>query len=181
MLILKFLAKLVRILRSGVSPNQIAGGFILGMIIGLTPIWNLHNLLIIFLIILLRVNIAAAIFSFLLFSGVAYLADPVFHDLGYYVLTQIPALQDLWITMYNTPILAFSNFNNTVVMGSLVASIVLLIPMFFLMKAAIISYRTNVEDRMNQWKIVKSLKGTTAYSIYERVRNGYRKFRSLGE
>lgn len=181
MLILKFLAKLVKILRSGISPNQIAGGFILGMIIGLTPIMSLHNMIIFVLIILLRVNIASAIFGFALFSGIAYLLDPYFHNIGYYVLTQVPSLESLWTDLYNTPILALSNFNNTVVMGSLLVSIVLLIPVFFLMKVSIIQYRKNIEDRMNQWKIVKAFKGTTVYSIYERVRNGYRKFRSLGD
>ena len=64
---LQFIAKLIKILRSGATPAQIAGGFILGMIIGLTPRWSVHNLLIVLIIILINVNISMAIFSFLLF------------------------------------------------------------------------------------------------------------------
>ena len=79
---LELLAKLFKVLRSGESPNQIAAGFILGMIPGLTPIWNFHNLIVLILLIILRVNFAAAIFSFILFSAFAYIFDPLFHNLG---------------------------------------------------------------------------------------------------
>ena len=46
MLIVKYIAKLIKILRSAATPGQIAGGVILGMIPGLTPVWSLHNLLV---------------------------------------------------------------------------------------------------------------------------------------
>ena len=59
---LEILAKLVKILRSAASPNQIAAGFIIGMIIGLTPLWTLHNLILFVLLIILNVNIASALF-----------------------------------------------------------------------------------------------------------------------
>ena len=35
MFIVQYIAKIIKILRSGASPNQIAGGCVLGMIIGL--------------------------------------------------------------------------------------------------------------------------------------------------
>ena len=64
MFVLEFVAKLIKILRSEISPNQISWGFVLGMILGLTPIMSLHNLLVVILIIILKVNLATAIFSF---------------------------------------------------------------------------------------------------------------------
>ena len=48
MLIFRFLAKLLKILRSAATPGQISGGFILGMIMGLPPFWSLHNLVVLF-------------------------------------------------------------------------------------------------------------------------------------
>ena len=60
MIVLKFLSKLFKALRSGDSPGQLAGGFALGMIIGLTPLWSLHNLLVVILIIIIKVNISMA-------------------------------------------------------------------------------------------------------------------------
>jgi len=85
-LILKYIAKLLKALASEASPSQIAGGMILGMIIGLTPITSFHNLIIVVLILILRVNIGMALLSFLVFSGVAYLADPLFHRFGIWLL-----------------------------------------------------------------------------------------------
>jgi len=63
---LEFLAKLVKILRSADSPNQIASGFVIGMVIGLTPFWTLHNLILIVILIILNINhsfIISVIFS----------------------------------------------------------------------------------------------------------------------
>ena len=48
MFILQYIAKLFKILRSAATPEQIAGGLILGMIPGLTPFMSLHNLIILF-------------------------------------------------------------------------------------------------------------------------------------
>ena len=64
MFVLEFLTKLIKILRSEISPNQISWGFVFGMILGLTPIMSLHNLIVVILIIILKVNLATAIFSF---------------------------------------------------------------------------------------------------------------------
>ena len=167
---LELLAKLFKILRSGESPAQIAGGFILGMIPGLTPPMNLHNLLILILVIILNVNISSAIFAFILFSGIAYLMDPVFHSLGFYLLVDIPSLKDFWTTLYNTPVIGLSNFNNTVVLGSLIISVLLLVPVYFLMKKFVVVYRERLDSRMQKLKIVQFLKGSKIYSFYEKVK-----------
>jgi len=171
---LELLAKIIKILRSGATPPQIAGGFILGMIWGLTPLWNLHNLLVLIIIILFTVNISAALFSFLIFSLFAYIFDPLFHSLGYFVLVDIPALKGLWTALYNVPIIALSNFNNTVLMGSLLTSLVLLLPVYFLIKTGVIAYRENIDAKIQKWKIIKALKGSKIYTWYEKIK-------SLGE
>ena len=81
---LELLAKLFKILRSQDSPSQIAWGFVLGMIIGLTPLFSLHNLVIFIIIVIFKVNAGMAILSFGVFSGIAFLADPFFHTFGYF-------------------------------------------------------------------------------------------------
>ena len=165
---LQFIGKLIKILHSGATPGQIAGGFILGMIIGLTPLFSLHNLLVVLVIILLNVNIAVAIFSFAIFSGFAYLLDPLFHSFGYFLLVDLTFLHGIYTWLYNVPIIALTNFNNTVVMGSLVSSIILLIPVFILVKKGVIQYRASVLQRMEKWKIVKAVKGTKVYEWYSK-------------
>ena len=168
---IELLAKLVKILRSAASPNQISAGFVIGMIIGLTPFWTLHNLILIFILIIVNINIATALFSFILFSAVAYLADPFFHDLGYVLLVDMESLKSFWTFLYNTPLIALSKYNNTVVMGSLVVAVVLAIPMFFLAKIGVIQYRENIDKKMQKWKIVQAVKGSKIYSFYEKIRN----------
>jgi len=168
---IEILAKLIKVLRSGATPPQIAAGFVLGMIIGLTPLWSLHNLVILIIIILVNVNISAVIFSFLVFSAFAYLLDPGFHSLGYFVLTDISVLLGLWTVLYNIPILALSKFNNTVVMGSLIVSVVLILPMYYLIKKGVIAYRENIDAKIQKWKIVQVIKGSKIYNLYERIKN----------
>jgi uncharacterized protein (TIGR03546 family) len=168
---IELLAKLVKILRSAASPNQIASGFVIGMVIGLTPFWTLHNLILIIILIVVNINIATAIFSFILFSTIAYLADPLFHDFGYFLLVDMENLKSFWTFLYNAPLIALSKYNNTVVMGSFIIACVLAIPVFFLAKSGVIYYRENIDTKMQKWKIVQAVKGSKIYSIYEKIRN----------
>jgi uncharacterized protein (TIGR03546 family) len=168
---LELLAKLVKILRSAASPNQIAAGFIIGMIIGLTPFWTLHNMILIVILIILNINIGTAMYSFVLFSAIAYLVDPLFHQFGYFLLVDMESLNTLWTFLYNLPLVALSRYNNTVVMGSLAVSIILALPMFFLAKSGVIYYRENIDQKMQKWKIVQAVKGSKIFSFYEKLKN----------
>ncbi len=167
-LILKYVAKLLKALSSEASPNQLAGGFILGMIIGLTPVVSVHNLVILVLIIILKVNIGMAILAFLIFSGIAYLADPLFHSFGIWILEN-DGLQDTWTSMYNNELWAITKFYNTVVIGSFISALVLCIPMFPLTKIGVIQYRKHIHEKVMKTKFAKALKGTKLYSVYQTV------------
>ena len=171
MLILKYVAKLLKALTSGESPKQLAGGLILGMVLGLVPFGNLISLFIIVLIILINVNVSMAILGFAVFKGIAYLLDPVFHDLGYQLLVNTPALKGIWTSLYNSPVFVLTNFNNTVVLGSFLISLVLLLPVFFLAKVGVVQYREKIHARVVKWKIIQIMKSTKLYSIYENIDN----------
>jgi uncharacterized protein (TIGR03546 family) len=170
MFIIQFLAKLVKILRSAATPAQIAGGLMLGMVLGLTPLLTVHNLIVIILIIILNVNLAMAIFSFGVFSGIAYLFDPLFHNLGYYLLAKVPGLHGLWTSLYNIPVVALSRYNNTVVMGSLVTALILMLPLYFLTRAGVIQYRAKIESRVQKLKIMKIIKSSSIYNFYQKLK-----------
>lgn len=167
-LILKYISKLLKALASEASPNQLAGGFILGMIIGMTPLASVHNLVIVILVIVLKVNIGMVILSFLVFSGVAYLADPLFHSFGIWLL-EIDSMKSTWTTMYNNEFWAITKFYNTVVIGSLVSALMLCIPMFPLTKIGVVQYRKHIHEKVMKTKFVKALKGTKIYSVYQTV------------
>jgi uncharacterized protein (TIGR03546 family) len=169
MLILKYIARLIKVLRSAASPGQIGGGFILGMIAGLTPFWSLHNLLVLLLIILLNVNLSMAILGLIVFSGFAYLLDPLFHDIGFFLLVDLSALKSLWTSLYNVPVLSLTRFNNTIVMGSLVSALILLLPVYVSTKRFVLVYREKIDPVFQKWKLVQAVKGSKLYGMYEHV------------
>lgn len=75
MFFIKILKKIIKALGSDSSPNQLAFGFALGMILGLTPFWNIHNLLLIFIIAIISVNIGTVFLGFAIFGIIAPLLD----------------------------------------------------------------------------------------------------------
>ncbi len=171
MFVIQFISKFIKILRSAASPSQIAGGFILGMTLGLLPsLINPLSILIVLLIIILNVNLATAIFSYAIFSAIAYLADTLFHSVGYVVLVDFTAIRGLWTTLYNSPFVPYTGFNNTLMMGSLLISIILLYPMFLLIKKSIIAYREKYEPKVQNWKWIKLIKSSQLYNFYERLK-----------
>ena len=170
MIFLKLLSKFIGVLRSGVKPNEIAWGFALGTVLGFTPFRGAHTLVVILLLCILRVNVSAAMFSWLVFSIFAFLLDPLFHSLGFFVLTGIPALVPFWTLLYNAPVAPLTRFNNTVFMGSLLVSIVLLVPNFLFFKWFVESYRESWNAKIKKWKVVKALNASSAVQWYFKVR-----------
>lgn len=168
---LKFISKFIKVLRSGESPPLVAGGFTMGFVIGLTPFWTLQNMIILLIAILTKVNLAAVFFSLFLFSFVAFLFDPVFHDLGFLVLVKWEALTGFWTTIYNWPIAPFTRFNNTIVMGSVMTALLLSFPVYHLAKRGIIAYRKTWGERIEKSKLVQAIKGNFLYRWYVNMRD----------
>jgi uncharacterized protein (TIGR03546 family) len=169
----KIVGDVIRILESDIAPSQIAAGFCFGMIMGLTPLWNLHNLFLLFLVLILRVNWGTLIFTLGLFTLFAYLLDPLSHMLGMKLL-HAQAFQKFWTDLYNTPTLQWWKFNNTVVLGSVIISTLLSIPVFFLMRYMVISYR---EGSFKDWLeekfgLVTKIKESKLYQWYEEHKEG---------
>ncbi|MFC1725474.1 TIGR03546 family protein [candidate division KSB1 bacterium] len=171
MIFLKFLGKILKVLRDGPSPAQVAGGFVLGMFLGLMPFFNLYSLLIILVIFILNVNISAAVLGIMVFKLFAYLLDPVFHEIGYALLVKAGLLHNFWTSLYNLPVFPLTKFNNTVVLGSFVSAIVFTIPVYFLSRTGVVQYRGKLEPAVKNMKIVKIVQGSKIYDIYSRVKN----------
>ena len=168
---LKFITNFIKILRAGQTPRQIAGGFALGSILGLSPHFTLQNILIWLILLILDVNLSAATVAITLGALFAYLFDPVFHRLGYFILTEIPSLRPLWTLLYNAPLAPLTKFNNTVVMGSFVGAIVLFLPFYFGMKQFVVQYRTRLHSKIERWKIYQIISKNSFVQWYQRVRD----------
>jgi len=171
MFFLHFISKFIRVLRAGATSGQIAGGFMLGFMIGLMPFMTLQGIALITILFLLDVNLAAATFAMFVSSFVAFLFDPIFHDLGFSLLTGNPALRDTWTTLYNVPVAPLSRLNNTVVMGSFVAGIIVALPVYLAVSKGVISYRSGLEEKIKKWKIVRWVTGSKLASWYFKIRD----------
>ncbi len=140
---------------------------ILGSVLGLTPVFALHNLLVILLICIIKVNAAAAVFSSILFGVIGFFIDPLAHFAGEKVLLA-GALEGTWTAMYNTPVIALTRFNNTVVMGTLLISLVAALPLYAATVKFVVYYRESLKDRVDKLKVVKLMKASKIYKIYRR-------------
>ncbi len=165
---LRLLAKTLKVLNSETDPGQISLALVLAMVAGFTPLWSLHNLVVLFLVLLLRANLSSFILGLALFTSLAYLLDPVFHRTGLVLLTADP-LVGLWTSLYNTLPGRLDRINNTIVVGSLAVSLLLVIPAFLAFNLLIRKYRERVLKWVEKSHIVQALKANRFYRIYQSV------------
>ena len=170
MLWLKMARKVIRLLGSNVAPHEIALGLAFGMVLGFTPLFSAHNLIVLFLICVVNVNISAVIVGTMIFRLAAFGLDPLFHSLGFTLLAQTQWLRPLWTVMYQTPFVPLTRFNNTVVLGSLVTCIVVFYPFVRAGTKGIVAYRTSVYPKLDKFRFYKILKGSKLYSWYMKIK-----------
>ena len=163
---LQLIARLLRVLNSETNPGQISLGFCFAMVAGLTPLMSLHNLVVFLLILILRVNLSAFLLGLGVFSGMAYLLDPLFHWYGLRILTA-PSLEGLWTSLYNSTLWRLARFNNTIVMGSMVFSLALFIPLYFLSNSLIRRYRAHVLAWIQKTRLMQIFKASKVYQLYQ--------------
>lgn len=148
------LVKFIRILSSETSPLQISTAIALALIMGLTPLFSLHNIIVIFLLLILRVNIGSFVLAWAFFSAIAYAFDPLFNQLGEYLLTR-PELNTFWTSLYNMPLARVSGFNNTLLLGSFVVSIAAFFPLLLIGNMLIVRYRKYIVEKFKKSRLFK--------------------------
>lgn len=164
--IIKLIQSLVGALNSEGTPGQVAAGIALGACLGLTPLLNLHNLLIVAVILFFRVSVPGATLGWFIFTPIGFLLDPVFDRIGLALLVDSVALRDVWGTAYNAPVVALANPTNTIVVGSLVSWLVLAVPIFFLARWAIARYRTTIYERYKDARFFRAVRRSKLYNWY---------------
>jgi uncharacterized protein (TIGR03546 family) len=162
---------LIKILRAGQSPWQVAGGFALGTILGLSPMLTLQGVVVWLVILVLNVNLTAALLGITLCTFIAWLLDPLFHWLGYQILVNIDMLQGFWTTLYNAPVAPLTRFNNTVVMGSFVFALAAFIPITWGMRRLLLAYRARLGSKVERWKVYQVLQRSALVRWYQRLRD----------
>jgi len=170
--IVKLLQSLVKALNSEGTPGQVAAGMAMGACLGLTPLLNLHNLLVVAVILFFRVSVPGATLGWMIFTPVGFLLDPLFDRIGLALLLDNASLGDVWGAAYNTPIVALANPTNTIVVGSFVSWLVLALPIFFLARSGVGVYRRAIYERYKDAKIFRAIRGSKVYNYYRLLRPG---------
>jgi uncharacterized protein (TIGR03546 family) len=160
------LAKLLKALNSAASPWQLAFGFALGMMMGLTPLVGLHSVVLVFLVLFFRVNISSFIIAWSLFSAIALLLNALFSAVGESILLE-PSLQSVWNSLYSSVVGQMTQFYHTTTMGSLLIALLLFPFMLMLSKKLIEQYRQRFMQWVNRLPVVHFIKSTGFYQFYQ--------------
>jgi uncharacterized protein (TIGR03546 family) len=167
--LLKLIQSIIKTLHSAGTPGQVAAGMALGSALGLTPLMNLHNLVVLSLLVLLNVSFGGGMLGWALFVPVGFLLDPLFHAVGLQLL-QAESLRGFWTTLTNAPVVPWTNFNNTVVLGSVLVWLVMAIPIFFAARYGVARYRATVGERVRRSRWYKAVTASKVYDVYRLFR-----------
>jgi uncharacterized protein (TIGR03546 family) len=167
--LLKLIQSIIKTLHSDGTPGQVAAGIALGAALGLTPLMNLHNLLVFSLIVILNVSFGGGMLGWALFVPLGFILDPLFDRIGL-ALLQTASLRPLWTGLYNTPLIPYTNFNNSIVLGSVVAWLLLAVPIFFGARYGVARYRATVGERVRQSRFYKAITASQVYNWYKLFR-----------
>jgi uncharacterized protein (TIGR03546 family) len=158
MIFLRPLRFLAQALILETTPRQLAWGFALGMLIGLIPKGNLIAVALMTLFCALRINVAAGTAAISLFTWCGIYLDPISHRLGNFLLTQ-PELQSVWTTLFNKNLVPWTEFNNTVVLGSTLIGLALLLPAYGITRPLFCWFAVRWAERLKKFRVVQVLKG----------------------
>ena len=158
--------KALKALNSDYSPAQIGLAVCLGMIIGLTPLGSVHNAIFFFFVLMVRVNLGIFLLSLGLFSGVAYLVDPITESFGFWLL-HLNAFERLWVYLYQSSVWRLLEYNNSLVIGSFLAAI-LMVPLLYIgTKSLVVLYRERVMMWIKSSRLGLWLKSGKLFSAYQ--------------
>ena len=161
--------KLIKLLNANENPAQLAGALVLSMVLALTPFWDFHNLIVILLVCMLRINLFVLFLSFPVWSGIAWIIDPYSASLGEALLLS-ESMNGLWTSLYQNDLFRLAHFNNTLTLGSILLSAILALPVYFVSVLLIKRYRDTFIARVERMRIVQALKATT---WYQRLASAY--------
>jgi uncharacterized protein (TIGR03546 family) len=164
-LLLKQLFALIKLLNSETGTAQIAAGIAVGFILGMTPMMSLQAFIVLLILFIFRVQIGAAFLAAFFFKFVAYIFDPLFDSIGFAVLN-MDALHSFFTALYNMPIVPFTRFNNTVVMGAFIITVILSPVVYVVSLKMVAQYRVQVVNRFKGTRAWKAIQATSFYQWY---------------
>lgn len=147
LMFIKWIAALIIAINANTRAGEIAAGAACGFLLALLPAGNLLWIALFLIFFFTKINLGAEFLFLALFKLPVSLLAGLLHGIGYFVLTQ-PVLQGIFTALYNIPLIPYTRFNNTVVMGGFITGIVLWLPFFFLLRLLVLLYRKNLRDKI---------------------------------
>ncbi len=164
------LISLIKLLHSENGAGQIAAGLTIGFLMGLSPIASLQSLLFIIILLCFRVQIGAALAMAAITKVSSIGLISPLASVGSWAL-ELSFLQSTYTTLFNMPIIPFSKFNHSVVMGGLVFSLTLGPILFILFYLLVKKYQVAALESVRNSTIGKAIKASTIYQWYLKYLN----------
>lgn len=111
------------------TPHQLALGMAFGVAVGLIPKDSLLPYAIAVIAILSTANLLCFAIAVIAAHVVSPALDHLTHLIGSWFLTFDP-LEPFWVTLSELPLVPWTRFNNTVVMGTLILGILIAVPVY---------------------------------------------------
>lgn len=143
-----YLAKLINALNANVKPSQISNAVCLGLLLGFVPKSNALWYLLFVFFCFVRVHKATYLSFTLIGTIIAPPFDWFFDKVGFAILTYEPC-NKYFAFLLDVPFVAFTKFNNTIVMGSLATALALYIPLCILLYFFIKLWRKTISPKIN--------------------------------
>ena len=156
-------------------PGEVAAAAALGFTLAMIPAGNLLWVSLLAATFFLKINFGMEMVVIALFKPLSPFLDPVFDSAGYTLLT-FPALESMFTSLYNMPVVPLTGFNNTVVAGSLVITAAAFYPMFLFFRMLVRLYRERVRDRFISLPVIKKI---SSLPLVSKAAGFYRKAMEL--
>ena len=154
---LKAIAKLLGAISSNTRPGAIAHAVSCGVLLGFMPKDNLLWYILFIFILFMNIQRGAYALSILLGAALTVFLDSLFDSVGYSILT-VESMKPYYASLLDIPFVAFTKFNNTVVMGSFVCGVAAYIPLYVLARLFVWAWRKYLAEKVRKLKIAAVLK-----------------------
>ena len=154
---LKAIAKLLGAISSNTRPGAIAHAVSCGVLLGFMPKDNLLWYILFIFILFMNIQRGAYALSILLGAAFTVFLDPLFDSVGYSILT-VESMKPYYASLLDIPFVAFTKFNNTVVMGSFACGVAAYIPLYVLARLFVWAWRKYLAEKVRKLKIAAVLK-----------------------
>lgn len=165
---LTILAKLLKALNSESSTRQIALAIVLALLFALSPVISLQAFIVLFVVLAIRVNLAAFIVATTLFEGVNLALSHLSISIGEWLLTYSSTAL-IFNSLYQFDWFKLGQWHHTYNLGSLVLGLVLAMPVYFIANSLVAKYREHVKAYFEKLAIVKALKASRVFQIYQQL------------